>query len=164
MRAAAPSRGVRFLGFFTLLAATAALAAPLAGAAQASGRAYGADAFYAAAGVWDAYWFDHPGGVAVVDLSWEQGLALGVDYDLTVYRPGALDDGALLRSEAVGASWTSGWDVRHSTERVALDLPPGRYVVSVEPMQAQGQRYTLATNTGWLSLAALAPGVKTGPP
>jgi hypothetical protein len=136
---------------------------PLADAASAQGRAYGADAFYASAGVWDVYYFDHLGGHAAVGLTWEQGV-IGVDYDLTLYRPGALDDGVLEQSEVVARSWTFGWDVRHDAEAIALDLPGGKYVISVEPIQAQGQRYVLTTNNGWLNLAALAPGVKGWPP
>lgn len=130
--------------------------APAAVAQPVEGRSAGADAFFASAGLWHAYFFDHGGGDALVVLSWSSGL-VGADHDLTLFRPGALDDGYLGQDEVVERSWAYGSAVRE--ERIGLDLAPGRYVVSVEPIRAQGESYVLDAG-GRLQFAAFVPGVK----
>lgn len=133
-------------------------AAVPASAQPVQGRGVGVDAFYASAGAWDAFHLQHEGGAASILLSWSRGVLISVDYDLTLYRPGALDDGSLTMDEVVARSWE--YRSHPTEERIEVaDLPAGRYVVTVEPIRAQGESYELDAN-GRLSYAAFAPGVK----
>lgn len=133
------------------------LAVPAA-AQPVEGRGHGVDAFAVSVGVWDAYEARHAGGVLTLDLSWDAFL-LATDYDMTLYRPGALDDGALTQDEVVARAWTHARTPRE--EHLALTLPPGDYVVTVEPIHSDGQAYRLDSNAQ-LRLVALSPGIKFG--
>lgn len=136
----------------------AVLLLPAAGAQPVEGRGYGVDAFYASAGLWHAYGAQHGGGLLTLDLTWGAFL-LATDYDMTLYRPDALNDGVLTQDEAIARAWTYSRSPRE--EQIAVTVPPGEYIVTVEPIQSDGQTYRLDSNAALRSLA-LTPGVKIG--
>lgn len=131
---------------------------PLAVADDETGSTYGLNLGYVAPGVWDAYWFDAPGGTLSASLSWEDAAPFPfADYDLHLYRPGAFDDGSLTPSELVAES--SNHPYAHHAEALAYAAPaPGLYVVAVVPFQAQGETYSLAATPGDLQPAGKAFG------
>lgn len=138
-----------------LCAALMMLAPPQVGAATVSQEGYGVGLLGPSVGVWYAYYVSHDGGVATLDLTWESGFPW-TDYDMTLYREGALDDNALTQDEVVERSWHFG---PQPYERISLELAPGVYVLSIEPIQSSGERFTL-TASGGLSYAAHTVGLK----
>lgn len=145
---------VLFALFATLLAL-----APLAAADSRTGSTYGMNGGLVQAGVWDVYTFDKVGGTstATIRLTWDASLFPGADYDLRLYRPGALADGVLRDDELVTAAETRSFSTRE--EVITRTLADGKYVVAVVPFQAQGERFTLSADPGWLNVAGRAPGV-----
>lgn len=143
---------------FVLFVAFCALA-PHALADTRTGGAYGMNGGAASVGVWDVYFFDKVGGTstATLALNWTNGLFPGADYDLRLYRPGALDDGVLRDNELITASEQRSFTVR--SESITRVLAEGKYVVAIVPFQAQGERFTLSADPGWLNVAGRAPGV-----
>lgn len=142
------------------LIALAALLAPFAGADSESGVAPGMNLGVLAPGLWDLYWMTTAGGGETVTLTWTPAPLFFSDHDLRVYRPGALDDGALADSELVAES--SNRPFAHHSEGLALGLAPGTYVAAVVPWQTQGETYTLTTSSASLTFATTAIGFQSG--
>lgn len=138
------------------LAALALACPPVAVADTGQGGTVGVNLGYVAPGAWDAWWYQHAGGGAAIELSWARSVFPGADYDLHLYKPGALNDGYLAQSELVAKSSTRTF-APHA-EALSLDLPAARYVVAVVPFQTQLETYTLSTAGGDLQYAAMAVG------
>lgn len=139
-----------------LLALALVPLAPTALSDTEQGATVGVNLGAIAPGLWDAFWYQHPGGGASFSLSWAPSLFPGADYDLHVYKPGALDDGYLAQSELVAKSGTRTFAAH--TEAISASLPAARYVVAVVPFQTQGEVYTLSATPGQLQYAAAAVG------
>lgn len=145
-----------------LLALTLVALAPLAVADEERGGTVGLNLGYIAPGLWDAYWYQHPGGGAGLSLSWAPSLFPGADYDLHLYRPDALNDGYLSQSELLAKSNQRTFAAH--VESLGLSLSAARYVVAVVPFQTQGEIYTLQSAGGDLQFAAVAAGYITYQP
>lgn len=120
---------------------------PTAPADTGRGALYGADARVATAGLWDM-WFVYVSTTGRLDanLTWADS-ALHADYDLTLWRAGAADNGILEESEILARSWQVSTAVRRENVSAAVAPSPRPYVLTVEAIQAQGEAYTL-TETG----------------
>lgn len=134
------------------------LLAPTLLAGSGQGSTVGVDLGYVQPGLWDMWWFEKAGGTsaATIVLSWEESLFPGADYDLRLYREGALDDRRLSSSELLAASETRTFDPHQ--ERIDATLAPGVYVVVVVPFQTQGEVYTLQADPGFVDYAGVALG------
>lgn len=147
-----------------LLLAPAALAGVAAAGPLVTGGSVGVNGGYASAGVWDLHWFviEKEAGTtaATLNLTWAPSLFPGADYDLRLYREGALEDDVLQDEELLAESSTRSFSVR--AERLEVTLAPGQYVVAVVPFQAQRETYTLRSDVGDLQRAAYAPGFCLG--
>lgn len=128
-----------------------ALAPPLpaAGAGSGSEGGVGMNLGYVDVGLWDLWYFDKVDGAswATFHLTWE-GSLLGADYDLRLYPPGSLDDGAL---DEPALAWSEARAFSPRSEGFSLSLPEGKYVLAVVPYQAQGERYVVTADPGWLT-------------
>ena len=134
------------------------LLAPTVGAADSTeGATVGLNLGYESRGLWDLYWWHHPGGSPEASLSWAESLFPGADYDLRLYREGALDDNVLSDAELIAKSQTRKWAPH--VETLAEPLPAGLYVLAVVPWQTQAEVYELTASAGDLEFAATAAGV-----
>jgi hypothetical protein len=127
-----------------------AAALPVAGADSESQRAVGMNLGYVQPGTWCVYYYT-TAGPSTLSLTWQQGMFPFADYDLRLYRPNALQDGALEQHELIAES--SQHPYAHHSEHLAVDLAPGTYTVAVAPFQAQGETFTLVASPGDLQLA-----------
>lgn len=107
--------------------------------------------------VWQAFWWNATAGARTLDLSWVASPPpMAADYDLRLYKPGTLDDNQVKDTEILAASQTRAFSPR--TERITYTVPTaGLYVVMVMPVQAQDERFTLASSDGDLAFAAEVP-------
>lgn len=138
-----------------------AILAPLAGANTMSGQGYGVGGSVDSAGVWEIYHVNVQ-GVPVVGnatLSWTRAGALSDQFDLTVWKPGADEDGRLSPDEILATSWGFTQQPQRS---IAFVLPPAAkdYVFTVEPTQALGTRFSLSSNAVWFQHAGVSVGTK----
>lgn len=131
---------------------------PVVTADTERGATVGANLGYESRGLWDAFWFQHPGGATAVTLSWEESLFPGADYDLHLYVGTALDDNYFDPTELVTKSSQRTF-AAHVEEVRFLTLPPGLYIAVVMPWQTQLEEYTLVSQTGDLQYATTALGV-----
>ena len=137
-----------------ILVASAAL--PAVPADSVDGATVGVNLGYVVPGLWDVYYFASTGAPATLKLTWAPGPLVPADYDLRLYRPGALDDNRLLDDELLAAA-----DYRSftpHTEIITFSGPAAVYVVAVVPFQTQGEVYTLDATPGDLAFATIAPG------
>lgn len=146
----------------TLVLAGLLLLLPTAVADTEYGSTVGMNLGYVSPGLWDLYHFDVAGGGVSLVLSWQRGLVVPSDYDLRLYRPGALDDGALVDGEMVAEARTRTFAVHE--ERMDLGLAAGTYVAAVVPFQTQEETYRLQSSAGQLRYATTAAGYEATPP
>lgn len=131
-------------------------ALPLAAADTERGSGIGMNLGFVQPGTWDIYRFITAGGTVQLDLTWAASLFPFADYDLRLYRPGALDDSTLTDNELLAESWNRGG----TFERITIPLAANTYVVAVAPFQAQNEQYLLKSNTGDLQFQATAIGTQ----
>lgn len=119
---------------------------PALSAASTSGTGYGAQVFGQSAGKWAHVDAHVPGsGPQTVDLTlaWEND-PTPANFDLTVWEEGALEDGALTSDEAIAKAWT--WKFE-GPETLSVTLEGGgRYPMTIEPIQATGNTWTLTAD------------------
>lgn len=147
---------VRACRLLAPLALAVTLAFPAAMADTERGSGVGMNLGFVQPGTWDIYHFATSGGAIQLDLTWASSLFPFADYDLRLYRPGALDDNTLTDDELLTHSSNSGG----TFERINAGLAAGTYVVAVAPFQAQNEQYTLRSNVGDLRFAATALGTQ----
>lgn len=135
------------------------LMVPAVAADSEQGATVGVNLGYIAPGLWDAYWYQHPGGGASFSLSWAPSMFPGADYDLHLYVPTALNDGYLSPTELIIKS--NQRTFAPHVEGFSLGLAAARYVVAVVPFQTQAETYTVSTAGGDLAFAAVAVGYIT---
>lgn len=134
------------------LAALALLAAaPLALADTEAGRGVGAAVFGQSAGLWHRVDVHVPGtGPQAVALALSWGTLPPADFDLTLWTPGAFDDGRLRQDEALATAWT--WSTR-GPESLSVTLPGGTvYPLTVEPIHSAGNAWRLESTGAGLAL------------
>lgn len=130
---------------------------PFAGADSVQGEALGADLGDTSVGEWHVYWLATGGGATTLSLTWVTSVFPFADLDLRLYRPGALDDGALTDDELMADSSQRGG----AHESITHGLAGGQYVVAVVAWQAQNERYTLTSSSGDLEVAASTVGIQS---
>lgn len=136
---------MRTLPLAALLFALLALS-PVVPAGYGQGGTVGVNFGFGDAGVWELWYFDAQGGHTGVSVQWGD---VRTDYDLYVYPPGSLDDGAL---DEPPMAWME--EARFGPDAETLwftDLPPARYVVAVVAHQSTGATYDLYANPGALT-------------
>lgn len=110
-------------------------------------------------GIWDAFEFATPGGSVTITLDWDEpGTFPFADYDLRLYRPGALANNELSDNELLAES--SQHPYEHQAERLDVVLSAATYVVVVAPFQAQMETYTLWADPGTFGDHATLTGIQ----
>ena len=124
-----------------------ALLVPLVGATPVQDRSVGLNLAFTSPGLWDVWAFDAPGGPIAFSLTWQEtGVFPFADYDLRLYKPGAMSDQQLLDSELLLES--SHHPYAHHSEHIDANLAPAQYWVAAVPWQTQGELYTLDASAG----------------
>lgn len=119
---------------------------PTVPAGYGRGGTVGLNAGFGDAGVWDLWYFDAAGGYTGVSAQWSD---LRSDYDVYLYPPGSLDDGA-LDEQPLAMKETRAFGPTDETMWIDK-LPAGRYVVAVVAHQSLGAEYELFANPGKLT-------------
>lgn len=139
-----------------LILAILAVLVPSAFAGQCSGgtcggNGAGAEVAGYSTGTWDIWRVNVPIAATLTSsITWVSSPG-GADYDMTLWVPGADLDGRLLASEIIATSWTRSMSPGESISRSLAANPPGiRYVITVEPVMAKLETYTITASGGTL--------------
>lgn len=138
-----------------------AAALPLVHANTMTGQGFAVGGPMDSAGIWKLYHVNVQGSPVVgsATLTWTRTALTADQFDMTLWKPGADDDGQLTPDEILATSW----GYTPTPERsLSFTLPPAAedYVFTVEPTQALGTRFALESNAVWFQDVGFTVGTK----
>lgn len=118
---------------------------------QCGGNGAGVEVAGFTTGTWDIWRVQvNAAGTLASSLTWVSSPG-GADYDMTLWKPGADLDGILSSSEILKTSWTKATTPGEAITFPVTPNPPGqRYVLTVEPVTAKLETYTINATGGTL--------------